>query len=397
MTALQKAMLRLEEKRRELSKLLDVETRGADFMDQLETAKRAVEAVQSEVQAAGLVDDTPPVEEHRTDSPGGVELRSMLDGANMGNFINSVMGGRSPDGVEKELQDHYKLQPNAIPLPMLELRAAATFTGDEPASASPVVPQLFPNSVSAFCGVAIEQVPAGLSTWPVLTTGVTVHKPGQGNDAAETTGTFKITSLTPKRLQGGFSYQIEDAAALGFLDAALRENLSDALQSELDKTILTRTSDGLLDKGTDPGTPGSASTAAQYLAAVYGGVDGLYAQDASEVRMLVGSGASGTYGHMGGLPVATGSDINAAEKVADVSGGLRVSGHVPAYASNRQEAVIIKGPARRNTVAAIWGITLIPDEVTRTTQGEIRLTAVMLADFAILRTDGYKRHRFRTS
>ena len=40
--------------------------------------------------------------------------------------------------------------------------------------------------------------------------------------------------------------------------------------------------------------------------------------------------------------------------------------------------------------APIWeGVTLIPDEVTKAGTGEIIITAVLLAAFRILRTDGF--------
>ena len=80
------------------------------------------------------------------------------------------------------------------------------------------------------------------------------------------------------------------------------------------------------------------------------------------------------------------------------SGGIRVSGNVPGYASNRQDAVVIKGPARRNCVAALWnGVEIFPDPYSRANEGEIRLYVVGLFDFAITREDGYKRYRFRNA
>ena len=392
------ATLRLEEARKALNALLDVpeETRAEDWGAQLDRARVLVNTRQSEVLAVGAVEPEPP--EHRQDTAEGRELRDMLANANIGHYFEAALGKRQIDGVEFELQRHYGLDRNALPIALLETRAAATYTGDEPNTTRPVVPQLFPQAAAAFVGVSEEQVPAGQTIYPVLTGGANVGTPDQGAAQDETTGAFAITTLTPKRIQAGFSFQIEDAAVFGSMPDSLRQNLSDALASELDKQILNRTGSGLLDFGDDPDTPTAATTAAQYLSAVYGGVDGLYANAVGEVRMLVGAGAAGVYPHMGSVAVATASDMSAAEKVSAVSGGLRVSGHVPAYASNFQDALVIKGPARRNAVAAIWqGVQLIEDRITKAAEGEIKLTSVMLFDFAILRTAGYQRHRFRTS
>ena len=120
----------------------------------------------------------------------------------------------------------------------------------------------------------------------------------------------------------------------------------------------------------------------------------------SEIRLLVGAGAAGVFQHMGKLALNTGSvtEMSVEEKLRMLLGGLRVNGNVPDYAANKQDALIVKGMARRNAVAAVWqGVRLIPDEVTRAAQGEVKLTANMLYDFGILRTAGYTRHRFRTS
>ena len=70
---------------------------------------------------------------------------------------------------------------------------------------------------------------------------------------------------------------------------------------------------------------------------------------------------------------------------------------VPAYAQDMQEAVVCKGNTFQ-TVCAIWsGIPILVDQSSRAPHGEIRLWAVLMHDFAILRRDGYTRHRFRNS
>ena len=94
MNSVQKAQLRLEERRRELSQLLDVETRGEDFGDKLVVAKAAIDAAQLEVQAAGLVepDVTETRTETRTDTEGDAyrELRSKVD---FGRYVQGALTG----------------------------------------------------------------------------------------------------------------------------------------------------------------------------------------------------------------------------------------------------------------------------------------------------------------
>ena len=70
------------------------------------------------------------------------------------------------------------------------------------------------------------------------------------------------------------------------------------------------------------------------------------------------------------------------------TGGVRVSAHITAAASNKQEAVIRRG-GRMDAVAPIWeGIELIVDPYTQTKAGEIVVSAVMLYNFKILRPVG---------
>ena len=140
----------------------------------------------------------------------------------------------------------------------------------------------------------------------------------------------------------------------------------------------------------NPTNPSDATTAAEYIAAA-SAVDGRFSTRESEVKMLVGETI---YAHMAGQALATGDVRTVTDKLGD---RVRVSPHVGAYANNRQEAVVIKGNAFQ-TVCAIWpGIPILVDQASRGAHGEVRLWAVLFHDFAILRTDGYTRHRFRNS
>ena len=74
-----------------------------------------------------------------------------------------------------------------------------------------------------------------------------------------------------------------------------------------------------------------------------------------------------------------------------VSGGVRVSAHVPAAVSNDQSLIVRKG-GRMDAVTPIWeGVTVIPDEITKAKAGQIVITAVLLYAVKILRTDGFAR------
>ena len=108
---------------------------------------------------------------------------------------------------------------------------------------------------------------------------------------------------------------------------------------------------------------------------VWGQIDGRYAGMASDLAMVVGSA---TYGDMGATYRNNSVDRSALDRVMELTSGVRVSAHVPAPASNRQNVVIRRGMSM-TAVAPTWeGVTLIPDEITKAKEGQIVITAVML-------------------
>ena len=189
--------------------------------------------------------------------------------------------------------------------------------------------------------------------------------------------------LSPARLQASFFYSREDRARFQGMDEALRMNLNDALSDGLDNQIVSGTN-GLLN-GTVLANHNvtAVTTFDLYLAGlVYGRVDGKYASTSSEIKLLLGSH---TYGHAGRVYRNSSVDRSALDRLMEVTGGVRVSAHVPAAGSNRQNALIRLG-MRRDMVAPVWeGITLIPDEVTKAASGQIVITAVMLHAVKLLR------------
>ena len=402
MNLLVKTQLALEAAKGELRQLIesDLETRGETFDADLDVGKNKVTARQREFEAAAMLEPTGNERRSVTLDSEELELRSMIVKANVGKIVEAATGQRSTDGVERELQAHFGHGYRDIPLALLETRAVATFTADsEPAEQRPIIGQVFPTSIMDFAGVDLETVAVGTRTVPVLTTGATVHTPAKSGSAAESTAAFDITQLTPKRVQASFSTTREDMATFPGVGDSLRANLAEAVQSKLDSEVLNRANDGLLQFGTAPSNPSAATAAAAYLASAYGAADGLYAENVGDVRFIVGAGAAGTYQHMGKLTVNTGgsAEISVAEKIMAITGGLRVSSLVPAYASNRQDAVVVKGPARSNTVATMWDAVSIEDVVTDAAKGWVKIYLVTMFDFAVVREDGYVRHRFRTS
>ena len=334
----------------------------------------------------------PVVKEQRSEDR---ELDALIAGASIGSIFNCAIEKRATEGQTAELQTELKLAGNQIPLALLlEQRAAGvtpapTNVGQNQAE---IIPAVFPQSCAAFIGVDTPTVGVGEAVYPVLTTGADVGLPAENAAQAETAGAFTAEVLTPSRLQAAFFYSREDRARFQGMDSALRQNLSEALADKFDQQILGGTG-GLFTGTILANNNVSAETAfGDYMSNfAFGRVDGKYASGLDDIKMVMGAG---TFGHAGSVYANTNKgDLSAAEKLAMITGGVKVSAHVPSVASSKQNAVIRLG-SRRDFVAPIWeGVTLIVDEVTKADKGQIQVTAVMLHAIKLLRADGFYKQQ----
>ena len=288
------------------------------------------------------------------------------------------------------------LSANQIPLALLrdtEHRATGVTSapGDVGATQSEIVPAVFPMGCAAYLGVDMPTVPVGEAIFPVLTTSADVGVPSENNDQDETAGAFTADVLSPARLQASFFYSREDRARFKGMDSALRMNLSDALSDKLDQQILAG-DDGLLHSTNLANHAAAAETTfANYVSEFgYGRVDGTYATGLEDIRVVMGQA---TFAHAGTTYRHQNADDIALDRIMSITGGVKVSAHVPAVAASKQNAVIRLG-MRKDMVAPIWeGVTLIPDEVTKAKSGEIVVTAVMLHAIKILRVGGFYKQQ----
>ncbi len=225
-----------------------------------------------------------------------------------------------------------------------------------------------------------------------MTSTLDVGTPAEGASQTETTGAFTSDVLSPRRLQASFFYSREDRARFMGMDSALRENLSMGLSDGLDAQIVAG-DDGLLGTNGLTARTGDATataTFADYRGLVYDGmtIDGRYAGMASDIRVVLGTES---YNHCAAVYRSNNADDSALDSLMRVSGGVRVSAHVPDPSTNDQSVIVRKG-ALRDMVAPIWeGLDIVFDEVTKASTGEIVLTAYMLYQIKIIRADGFQR------
>ena len=300
------------------------------------------------------------------------------------------MEHRASAGAIAEVQKERGLAPNDVPTEMLmvEQRAVTPAPADTGRTQTEITGFVFPQSVAAFMSIPSPIVPVGDTAFPVLTSDPAAGVPAENAAQSETTGAFSADVLTPKRIQASFFWSREDAARMAGMGDALREALQGGISDKLDKEIIQGTN-GLLTGAILPNnTEPSASTYSDYVSKLlYGRVDGRYAFDLSDIRVVMGSD---TFGNAA-TKLPTNGEENALARIRSDSGGVRVSANVPAEVSDKQNAIVRRG-TRRDYVAPVWGaVTLIPDEITKAANGQIVLTAVLLYATKLLRVGGFHK------
>ncbi len=313
------------------------------------------------------------------------EMAGVVAGASLAEFVERLRLKQPQEGALAELQAHYELPHNAVPVDMFRAAATTVPTNVETSEQRTVMP-IFTMGEGAFLMVDSPIVPAGDAVWPILTTRPTVSDRLTDSTAvAETDGTITSELLQPGRIQAGYSYRESDSLRFDMLDPDLRSNLTSGLMEKHDERIVNELL-GSENARTDATAVDTFATYRSRL--VYGQIDGRWVMGEDGIRLLI---ASQTISHMSGQYRSNTADDSAIDSLRRITSGVRVTDHIPAPAANQQDVIVRRG-MRRDFVAPIWrGVRIIFDETTRAAEGEIKLTARMFCAFKILRADGFDR------
>jgi len=329
----------------------------------------------------------------------GRAVNELLDRGNLGQIYANVLEQRSEDGAEREVQQHFGLSGNQIPIAMIaghaETRNATVAPAETQANQQTTLQAVFPMAAASWLSVDMPTVGVGQAVYPVLTQSANPGTPAKGAAQAASQIMFSADALNPGRVQAEVFYSREDRAVFRDLDMSLRMNLNQALGSLVDKEVI-QGPNGILNAVTAPTAPTDNVNYSYFKRTVYGGVDGIYAGGVGDLMTLIGPE---TLAEISFLYV--GGSANPADSLAlDLwmmrnTGGLRVSAHIPARASDLQSFIVRRG-MRRDAVCPLWeGITLIPDEITKSAEGQIRLVAVLLFACKVIRTDGFLHRQIK--
>ena len=398
MTTEQKINLRLSEVRSRLNAIAGVDT----LTDEVRTESRALENEYSDLETrhrAAIIGSGGSPDQDKTGE--GAEVRHLTRTARLGRYLSCAANGRVLDGAEAELRDAFGIA-DGVPwaaLTPLETRADAATPSPStlPRSQDEILARVFPMAATAFLGCDMPRVPAGETSYPVLTGGQTPATVAKDTLVESAAGTFAVLNLSPKRISARFTFRVEDAAVLRGMESALREDLADSMSDAIDLAVLTGDGtapnvSGFLDSTSGslsiPTAPSAESAYADYLATVGANIDGRYAHGAGDVKLLVGAA---TAGHMVST-LQSGSGMTAWDTVSKMSGGLRSSANIPAEdATSKVQLGIARRGNTRAAVCPIWeGVRIIRDEITSAGAGQVHLTAIGLYSFGFIRTAEYR-------
>ncbi len=388
MTPTQKLQIKMSETREKLNGMLEVRDGDTDKLAVRQKLVDEIQGFEAELRAAIKADDDTTSESREwADVSGRFDLGELFEG---------VMEHRASSGAIAEVQKERGLGLNALPTEMLmEKRAVTPAPSDVGQSQSEITGYVFANSVQAFLSVPSPIIPVGDSTFPVLTSDPAAGTPTENDAQAETTGAFTADVLTPSRIQASFFWSREDAARMAGMGDALREALQGGIADKLDSEIMRGTNGLLTGTNLSNHNVNSVTGFSDYISDFgYSRVDGRYAASGADVRLVMGSS---TYAHAGSQYRHANADDVALDRLSEITGGVRVSAHVPAVSGSKQNVLIRLGQ-RRDMVAPVWGgVTLIPDEITKAANGQIVLTAVLLHAVRILRSGGFYKQQSQHS
>ena len=366
----------------------DLETRSKIQPD-LDTARRELDVLDSQYAAALKLVET---EEETTETR---ERNTLIEQSDLGRILHAVYEQRQVDGREAELQQEYGLPGNACLIDCLETRDVTPAPAETGQQQRGIIPAVFPDAVGSHLGVGMPSVGIGKQNYVVVTSKADVGTPAKNAPQGDTTGSFGSFVLTPKRAQAEYFHNIEDAAVLSGMGSALRGNLRMALRAKFDDLLLNDATDGLLGGGlTQPSNPAAVATWAGYKKAVTDQVDGLYASMPDSVRLVIGGE---TYSHASGIYRGTTTENEDGYEVMQrLSGGVRISSHIPAAASDIQGAIAARATGLTHAVMPIWRqVSFIIDNVTKSDRGQIRIVAVALWALKVVRAAGFSPLKFK--
>lgn len=343
------------------------------------------------------------------------EFRALCGKVRLGRYLGEIAGGAELGGdtPEAEMRAALKIPRGLVPWaafdPGEKRESRDDATGEKRADTATAAPasieaqqdeilgRVFAPTAAMFAGVDMRTVDRGDAVYPVITAGQDAATKAKGDAQEAGAATITSTTLDRRRATARYIFRLEDSAGMGeTLEMSLRSDMIGAIGEAIDQGVLmgdgaAPNPSGFLDTAngplTIPADPGAASTFADVVEAAADAVDGRFAVNLSQVRLLMNGDGYG----LAASTFASGAAVSGADYLMRYSGGIRASANMPATASNIALGLAYRsGAMGASAVMPTWqGVQVFRDEATRIAQGEIALTAVALYNFAVLRAGAY--------
>ena len=383
---------------------LEVEFRdsGLKLSALLATEDEERQIAEREAAALGSITGDPETRER-------LELRSK---SSLIPYVKAAVEMRSvSDGPEAEYNSALGMGADAFPLQMLApTEARQTTTADVAVNQQGTwLDRLFDQTAAARLGVSFKSVGAGVASFPTTTAGATAAQLDKSGAVSAAGWTVGIVEMRPKRNAVHAIFSIEDVARIGpGLEAALQRDLRSALTEGIDRAIFlgdaTPTAAAADIVGLQTAaiaevtlTQANKILAPQILAKLASFIDGKHAISPADLRIVASVGSNVLW--MTTIQAAAVENQTVAQFLRDsgiswtTRGGIdtnTANGDFGAYVGLGQG---IDGAA----VSAHWMAgSLIRDNFSGSTKGEVSLVLNTLHDFAIPRPSNFRRLKYVT-
>lgn len=370
----------------------DDETRSMESMDAEyrtnETRYRAALVAEDQERREAGADLETRSDREYAELVGRFELRQVALSLDEGRALSGATAE-----VVQELRSKGGYQGVPIPLAALETRAGETVAAGvpNPKAIRPIIDRIFPNSVAERLGIQRINIAAGELAFPVATAGAIFGWQPQelGNVGAQRTFATTESILNPDHTGGCQMFVSRKALRQSGegLEQAIRRDLNAAIGAELDRVIISGTGANGQPLGIIPGAAtygitstavGATATWAAFRAQIVAFMDANAITSANQVNL----GFDPTIWAELDNALITGTAVSEWDRLTKHVGQPAISNVIP----DRTAILTTTAQGIAPGYQGIWGgVDLIRDPYTKAASGQLVLTGLVTADFAVPR------------
>ena len=408
----------MSETRQTIGDLLGAENRDDTQENELRSATRKLNQLETDFQAA-LALDLEKARKARAAFDGEDKERNELRSkVKIGAYVESALEQRGAvTGAELEFNQSMKIPADRFPLELLagaekrsNLETRATTDAEAGAMQSTWLDRLFADTSAMYLGVTFQDVAAGISAHPVTSAGASSAQRGRADVTVDSSWKVDVKEIKPTRNSVRAVFSEQDSYRLPGLEAALQRDLAMALTEGIDRIIFVGDADAT-EAGSDiTGFNGIAVAtgltertlkqadkvkAPNTLATFAAAIDGKHASSMSDLRVVASVGANTLW--LSQIAAAAADTKTVAQFLKENGLMWMTRGDLDtATASGDFGAYIAGGRGIAGAaVAALWASgQLVRDPYSSANKGEIALTLNTYWGFEVVRPSHFSRLKF---